>query len=64
MDNKILRLPIVKSLTGLSRSTIYMRISKGSFPKQLELGDRAVGWVESEILGWINDRIQERDEGV
>ena len=61
MNHKILRLPIVKSLTGLSRSTIYIRISEGTFPKQLDLGGRAVGWLESEILDWIDERIQERD---
>ncbi len=61
MVNKILRLPTVKSLTGLSRSTIYIRISEGTFPKQIDLGSRAVGWVESEIMNWIDERIQERN---
>lgn len=61
MVNKILRLPEVKALTGLSRSTIYMRVADCSFPKQIDLGGRAVGWVEVEILQWIDERIQERD---
>lgn len=61
MVNKILRLPAVKSLTGLSRSTIYIRVANDSFPKQIDLGSRAVGWVESEILEWIDKRIQDRD---
>ena len=64
MGNKILRLPTVKSLTGLSRSTIYAYISEGTFPKQLVLGERAVGWVEAEITDWIDERIQERNEEV
>jgi prophage regulatory protein len=39
----ILRLPDVKRSTGLSRSTIYLRITQGTFPKPVSLGGRAVG---------------------
>ena len=45
----ILRLPAVKARTGLSRSTIYQRVAEGSFPKPVNLGKRAVGWLDSEI---------------
>ena len=55
----ILRLPNVKARTGLSRSTIYLRISEGSFPKPISLGERAVGWLESDIQDWIQKRIKE-----
>ena len=58
MTHNILRLPAVKARTGLSRSTIYLRISKGSFPASVSLGDRAVGWIEADIQGWLEDRIQ------
>ena len=54
---KILRLPSIIELTGLSRSTIYLRISKGEFPAPVSLGERAVGWVESEINQWLEDKI-------
>ena len=57
MTNAILRLPAVKDRTGLSRSTIYLRISEGRFPKPISLGDRAVGWIESEINNWLDERI-------
>ena len=56
MPPLILRLPEVKARTGLSRSTIYSYISKGDFPKPVPLGLRAVGWVESEIENWLQDR--------
>ena len=49
MVNTILRLPAVKARTGLSRSTIYQRVAEGSFPKPVNLGKRAVGWLESEV---------------
>ena len=57
MQAKILRLPAVKDRTGLSRSTIYLRISNGLFPKPIGLGGCAVGWVESEIDEWIENKI-------
>ena len=54
----ILRLPEVKKNTGLSRSTIYLRISQGTFPKPVSLGTRAVGWLELEIQDWLQRRIE------
>ena len=54
----ILRLPAVKARTGLSRSTIYLRISGGSFPKPVSLGGRAVGWIEAEVDDWLNQQIK------
>ena len=57
MATAILRLPDVKARTGLSRSTIYLRVSEGTFPKPISLGRRAVGWVESEITDWLNAQI-------
>ena len=54
----ILRLPEVKRSTGLSRSTIYLRISQGTFPKPVGLGGRAVGWLEAEIQEWIERQVE------
>ena len=56
---RILRLPEVQARTGLSRSTIYMRLELGRFPRPVSLGARAVGWIESEIDEWIRERIAE-----
>lgn len=60
MANCILRLPEVKKRTGLARSTIYLRINQGNFPKQLKLGARTAGWIESEIDAWIATQITQR----
>lgn len=57
MTHTILRLPAVKASTGLSRSTIYLRVSQGTFPKPVGLGGRAVGWLEAEIQEWLQRRI-------
>lgn len=54
---KILRLEDVKARTGLSRSTIYLNIHKGTFPQHINLGSRCVGWLESDIDTWIEQRI-------
>ena len=58
---KILRLPEVKARTGLGHSSIYERISAGTFPRQVKIGERAVGWLENEIQDWQQARIAERD---
>ena len=60
MPHTILRLPTVKARTGLSRSTIYLRISRGTFPAPVSLGGRAVGWIEAEVHAWLTARIAQR----
>ena len=55
----IIRLSQVKERTGLSKSTIYNRISEGSFPRQISLGGRAVGWIANEIDEWIVKQVSQ-----
>lgn len=57
ITHAILRLPTVKVNTGLPRSTIYLRVAQGTFPRPVSLGARAVGWVEAEIQEWLQQRI-------
>ena len=49
MKYTILRIPAVKSESGLSRSTIYLRIAQGLWTKPVSLGARAVGWPSVEV---------------
>jgi len=49
MKRTILRIPAVKSESGLSRSTIYLRIAQGLWTKPVSLGARAVGWPADEV---------------
>lgn len=58
MTHTILRLPAVKATVGLSRSSIYLRIAEGTFPKPVSLGGRAVGWLQAEIDDWMKLRIE------
>jgi len=58
MSKAILRLNATLAKTGLSRSVLYSEISKGNFPKQINLSERSVGFVESEVDNWIDERIK------
>lgn len=55
----LLRLPEVKSFTGLSRSTIYLLIQRGAFPKPIPLVGRTVAWLQSDVDSWVQERIRE-----
>ena len=57
MIKKIYRLPDVIEMTGLSRSSIYLHMSQGEFPKPVKLGRRAVGWTEDSITAWQSKMI-------
>jgi prophage regulatory protein len=56
---KILRLPEVMDRVGICRALIYRRMISGTFPKQIALGPRAVGWLEHEIDAWLMARVQQ-----
>ena len=57
MLQTICRLPKIKSESGLSRSTIYLRISQGLWTKPVSLGGRAVGWPSTEVAEINSARI-------
>ncbi|EKG0042496.1 AlpA family transcriptional regulator [Vibrio cholerae] len=50
----------VLTMTGLSRSSLYRFIEENQFPTQVQLGGRAVAWVEGEVQEWIAQRITNR----
>lgn len=56
-DAIFLRLPKVKALTGLSKSSLYELIRAESFPAPVHLGPRTVAWVSSEVRQWASERI-------
>jgi prophage regulatory protein len=59
MSHVILRLPQVIKRTGLSRSSIYLRMTNDEFPGSVSLGGRAVGWLESDVDEWIVEKIEQ-----
>ena len=54
-ESRLLRLPAVLALTGLKKSSIYAKSQKGTFPKPVRLGSRAVAWRSDEVHQWIDD---------
>lgn len=59
--SRLLRRAEVLARVGMAKSTLYLRISAGKFPKPVHLGS-SVRWVESEIDSWIQDQMEQRDQ--
>lgn len=59
---RIIREPLCRERTGLSRSQRWRLEREGEFPRRIRLGTNAVGWLEHEIEEWIELRAQERGE--
>ncbi len=53
--DRILRLKSVLDRTGLTRSTLYRKMERGSFPRQLKLSARCAGWRESAVIEWMRN---------
>ena len=58
----ILRRRQVEAETGYSRSTIYLRISQGLWPRPVSLGARAVGWPAGEVTALNAARIASKSD--
>ena len=56
MTDRHIRRPEVQNLTGLSRSTIYDLMAKGTFPRPVRLTAKAVAWPERAIAEWLAQR--------
>jgi prophage regulatory protein len=63
MSQSIQRLPEVKNRTGLSRSSIYLKMKDGTFPPSIKLSKRAIGWPLASIDSWIEEQIQKSIQG-
>lgn len=60
--DKIMRLKEVLKVTGHGRSTWYALLKEGRVPPSVQLSDRNVGWLESEIKQYIEDLRAKRDD--
>jgi len=59
--DRVLRIRQVCEITGLSRATLYRRMLLGEFPERIPLGERSVGWLESEVRAWLAANIARRN---
>lgn len=62
MAQHILRFPVVQSLSGDPRSTIYRRVKEGLWTRPVKIGRRSVGWPESEVAALNSARIAGKSE--
>jgi prophage regulatory protein len=53
----LIRLPLVLTRTGLSRSLIYQLIARGEFPRPVRVGARLSTWIADEVDEWVAGRI-------
>jgi prophage regulatory protein len=56
---RLLRLPEVRTRTGLSRSSVYRLVAAGTFPKPVKVSTATTTWIESEVDAWIVEKIRE-----
>lgn len=50
-----MRIRDVIEKTGLSRSTIYLRMQQGKFPVSVKLSERCVAWRSTDIQSWMEN---------
>ncbi len=50
----------LKELVLYSPQHVARLEKAGQFPKRVQLGPNRVGWVESEVLDWLTERLESR----
>lgn len=58
MTYEIWRLPKVREVVALGRSTIYDMVARNEFPAPIRLGVRAVRWRKCDVVAWLEARSQ------
>ncbi len=61
---RVLRRQVTCDLIGLKTAALYRLVQRGQFPKPIKISTKLVGWVESEVIAWLESRIAQRDGGV
>ena len=56
-NQRLIRRKEVQAKTGLGASSIYAMMKSGEFPQCLNLSERRVAWIESDIDKWIAERV-------
>jgi len=61
---KLLSKRQVKEMVLYSPQHIARLEAAGQFPKRVQLGVNRVGWIEEEVLDWLQSRIDARDQQI
>jgi prophage regulatory protein len=59
---RLIKLDTVLEITTLSVPTIYRLMKNGQFPRQIMVSERSARWSESEVLEYINEKLQLREQ--
>ena len=59
---RLIKLDTVIEITTLSVPTIYRLMKNGQFPRQIMVSERSARWSESEVLEYINEKLQLREQ--
>lgn len=51
----------VLAVVGLSDVSVWRQERDGTFPRRMKLGGNSVGWLKSEIDGWLQQRAVARE---
>lgn len=60
-SQRVLRIRETSYKVGLSKTSVYESVKKGTFPKPLRLSERSSGWLESELNQWLEERAAARE---
>ena len=55
---RFLRLPEVRQMTCLGKTSIYARINEGTFPRQIPIGSNSVVWLEKDVIAWMEKQME------
>ena len=59
---RVLRYAAVRHLTGLSRTTLWRLERIGLLPKHVQLSSHSVGWIETDVIAWIQSKANEEPD--
>ena len=57
-QTRLLRMPTVCEITGLSKSSITKRAAAGTFPAPVKIGERAIAWDAAKVQAWVAEKLR------
>lgn len=54
--NRMISIDAVLAVVPTTRQTLYRWMEAGKFPKPVKLGNSKIGFRETDVLAWLNER--------